>query len=191
MTAMASSDLSGKDWWHRNQGKYPNSTSIDDLDPGFRSRVEDFISSLREAGATVKVNSTRRNATRAFLMHYAWQVAYGDIAPADVPKRGGLTIEWDHGDLEASKKGAMEMVHLFNMAHIAALSSNHIAGKAVDMDIAWDGTLVLTRPAPLLARIESAPRTGAGNRELHEIGGTTFGVKKLRSDPPHWSYNGH
>ena len=28
------------------------------------------------------------------------------------------------------------------------------------------------------------------NRELHEIGGTVFGVRKLLSDPPHWSYNG-
>lgn len=187
---MSTSDLSGKDWWHRNQRKYPNSQSVDDLDPGFRSRAEDFIGSLRDAGAVVAISSTRRNATRAFLMHYAWQVAYGEVLPADVPKRDGLTIEWDHGDVEASKQGAMDMVKLFNMAHRAALTSNHIAGKAIDMTISWDGALVLTRPAPLRARIESLPRTGRGNRELHEIGATTFGVRKLRSDPPHWSHNG-
>ncbi len=186
----STSDLSGKDWWQKHQAQYPNSRSLDDLDSGFQSRAEDFIESLRAAGASVTITSTRRNATRAFLMHYAWQVAYGEIAPADVPKRSGLTIEWDHGELEASKQGAMEMVKLFGMAHIAALTSNHIAGKAIDMEISWKGALVLTRPAPLLARIESLPRQGRGNRELHDIAATTFGVKKLRSDPPHWSYNG-
>ena len=187
---MSTSDLSGKDWWKKNQRKYPNSQSIDDLNSGFRSRVEDFIGSLRDAGAVVTIASTRRNATRAFLMHYSWKVAYGETDPADVPKRDGLTIEWDHGDIEKSREAAREMVQLFNMAHIASLSSNHIRGTAIDMNISWDGTLVLSRPAPLLTRIESTPRTGKGNRELHELGGTTFGVKKLRSDPPHWSHNG-
>jgi hypothetical protein len=187
---MSNADLSGKDWWHKNQAKYPNSQSVDDLDPGFRSSVEDFLSSLRTAGASVVISSTRRNATRAFLMHYSWQVAYGEIDPAEVPQRSGLTIEWDHGNVEKSKRGALEMVTLFNMAHIAALNSNHIAGKAIDMNISWNGTLVLTRPTPLLAKIESLPRTGRDNRELHDIGAATFGVRKLRSDPPHWSYNG-
>ena len=80
------------------------------------------------------------------------------------------------------------MVKLFGMAHIASLTSNHIRGKAIDMNISWKDTLVITRPAPLLTRIESRPRTGQ-NRELHDIG-ATFGVRKLVSDPPHWSYNG-
>ena len=187
---MATSDLSGAQWWKANQRKYPNSQDIDDLEPGFRSRVEDFIGSLRDAGANVTVNSTRRNATRAFLMHYCWKVAHGDVAPEDVPKHEGLTIEWDHGDLDKSKEGAMEMVKKFNLAYPASLTSNHIKGTAIDMNISWDGTLVLSKPAPLLTRIESTPRTGQGNRELHQVGGDTFGVKKLRSDPPHWSHNG-
>ena len=36
---MANSNLSGKAWWHANQAKYPNSAEVDDLDPGFRSKV--------------------------------------------------------------------------------------------------------------------------------------------------------
>jgi hypothetical protein len=186
---MTTSSLSGKDWWRANQAKYPNSQEIDDLEPGFRVRVEDFIVSLKHAGATVVVNSTRRNAIRAHLMHYSWKVAYGEIDPRDVPVRSGLNIEWDHGDLEASRKAAREMVNLFGMAHNASLTSNHIRGKAIDMNISWKDTLVLTRPAPLLARIASRPRTGQ-NRELHEIGASVFEVRKLVSDPPHWSYNG-
>jgi hypothetical protein len=186
---MATSNLSGKDWWRANQASYPNSQEIDDLEPGFRSRVEDFIGSLKHAGATVVVSSTRRNPIRAHLMHYSWMVAYGEIDPKDVPKCGGLNIEWDHGDLETSRKAAKEMVDLFGLAYIASLTSNHIRGKAIDMNISWKDTLVLTRPAPLLARIESSPRSGQ-NRELHEIGASVFGVRKLVSDPPHWSYNG-
>ncbi len=183
------SNLSGTAWWRANQARYPNSREVDDLEPGFRSRVEDFIACLRQAGATVTVNSTLRHATRAHLMHYSWKVAYGELDPADVPRRSGVDIEWDHGDLETSRTAAEEMVNLFGMAHIAALTSNHIKGKAIDMNITWKDVLVLTRPAPLLAKIESRPRTGQ-NRELHEIGATVFGVRKLVSDPPHWSDNG-
>ena len=106
-----------------------------------------------------------------------------------MPKRSGLDIEWDRGDLKKSRKAAEETVKLFGMAHIASLTSNHIRGKAIDMNISWKGTLVIMRPPPLLTRIDSHPRTGQ-NRELHEIGASVFGVRKLVSDPPHWSCNG-
>lgn len=181
--------LSGSAWWRANQGRYPNSRSTDDLESGFRSRVEDFLTALRAAGASVTVSSTRRNADRAFLMHYSWKVAYGEVDPADVPRRSGVEIDWDHGDVDKSREAAREMVRLFGMAHIASLTSNHISGRAIDMSIAWKGTLEVTRPAPLLWRIESTPRSG-DNRDLQELGASVFDVRKLRSDPPHWSYNG-
>lgn len=186
---MASSSLSGKAWWRSNQGAYSNSRDIDDLEPGFRARVEAFVGAIKQAGATVVVNATRRNATRAFLMHYSWKVAYGEIAPHEVPKHAGLVIDWDHGDLEVSRNAAKDMVQLFGMAHIASLTSNHIKGKAIDMNISWKEVLTISKPSPLLTRIESRPRTGQ-NRELHEIGASVYGVYKLVSDPPHWSYNG-
>lgn len=55
---MGTANLSGKDSWRANEARFPNSREIDDLEPGFRSRVEDFVGSLRHAGATVVVNST-------------------------------------------------------------------------------------------------------------------------------------
>ena len=183
-------NLSGRNWWVGNQGKYPNSRDVADLDVDFQSRVADFIRSLRDAGATIAISSTRRNAIRAHLMHFGWMVAYGEIEPKEVPRKTGLDIEWDHGEIDKSRAAAMEMVNLFNMAHIASLSSNHITGKAIDMSIIWKGELVLTRPAPLLLKIESTPRNGNANRELHDAGGQVFQVFKLRSDPPHWSFNG-
>jgi hypothetical protein len=186
---MGTSNLSGKDWWHANQSRYPNSREIGDLEPGFRSNVERFVASLRQAGATVVVSSTRRNAIRAYLMHYSWKIVNGKIDPREVPKRNGLSIEWDHGNIQESRRAAEEMVNLFGMAHIASLTSNHIKGKAIDMTISWKDVLVVTQPAPLFAKIESSPRTGQ-NRKLHELGATVFDVRKLVSDPPHWSYNG-
>jgi hypothetical protein len=186
---MANAMLSGKDWWTANQGSFPNSRDVADLDPGFRSRVEDFIGALQSAGAVVRVSSTRRNASRAHLMHYCWKVAYGEIDPADVPQRAGIHIIWDHGDVDESRKAAKEMVQLFGMAHIASLTSNHIKGKAIDMNVDWKGDLVLTKPTPVLARVEGQPRNGQ-NRELHRIGAEVYGVRKLVSDPPHWSFNG-
>ena len=182
--------LSGSAWWHTYQANYPNSTDMSTLEPGFQSRVQDFIGCLRHAGASVRVSATRRNADRAYLMHFSWAVGHGDVEPADVPARGSVPIEWDHGDAGRSRDAAMEMVKLFGMAHDAALNSRHIAGKAIDMTIGWQGELVLTKPAPLLVRIGSQPRSGQ-NTELHRVGADVFGVKKLVSDPPHWSTDGH
>jgi hypothetical protein len=182
-------DLSGKDWWHANQARFPNSIEIDALEPDFKSRVEDFIASLRQAGASVRIGSTRRNADRAYLMHYSWTIAHGEDEPKDVPARGGVGIVWDHGDISKSRAAALEMVQLFHLAYKPSLTSNHIKGKAIDMDISWSNDLVLTKPAPLLANISTRPRSGQ-NRELQDIAATTFRVYKLRSDPPHWSYNG-
>ena len=186
---MSNASLSGSDWWRKNQARYPNSRDIGDLAPGFRSRVEDFVGSLREAGAAITVSSTRRSAQRAYLMHYSWKVGYGEMDAKDVPARSGVDIVWDHGDSGRSREAALEMVNLFNMAHRASLTSNHISGMAIDMNVSWKGELVMTRPSPLLWRLQGLPRTGQ-NRELHEVGGTIFGVRKLLKDPPHWSHDG-
>jgi hypothetical protein len=186
----ASSNLSGATWWRANQARYPNSRRIEDLEGGFRTNVERFIAAMRKGGATVSVASTRRNATRAHLMHYSWKVAHGEIDPSNVPSVAGLSIQWDHGTSAASRKGAQEMVSLFNMAHVASLTSNHIAGKAIDMSVSWKGDLSIGVPGKLApVVIRDGPRDGAGSRSLHDVG-RTFGVLKLRSDPPHWSVNG-
>jgi hypothetical protein len=180
--------LSGARWWHANQAKYPNSAALEDLAPPFREKAIAFVKAMREAGAKVTVSATRRNRTRAHLMHYSWRVAKGAVAPTNVPAVAGLRIGWDHGDLARSRKAAQEMVDLFSIAYQPSLTSNHIDGRAVDMTIGWTGTIEVKdktgRPHQL-----GAPRNGADNRELHAIG-ASYGVKKLLSDPPHWSDNG-
>ena len=182
------SNLSGAAWWNVNQSKYPNSTSVTDLDAGFKPKVEAFLKALADAGATYTVGSTRRNANLAYLMHYSWKVAKGLIKASAVPKRAGVDIEWDHGNDTASRKGAQEMVSKFQMVHIASLTSRHIEGKAIDVTISWSGTLKIKDQQGKLVEIKSAPRNGS-NSELQKIG-KGYGVVKRTSDPPHWSTDG-
>lgn len=180
--------LSGAAWWHAHQARYPNSDRIDDLAPPFRERAAAFVDALRNAGARVAIAATRRNPVRAHLMHYSWRVANGTIAPGAVPALPSLAIRWDHGDLARSRAAARDMVALFDIAYPPSLTSNHIRGEAIDMTIAWAGTLRLRdrmgKTVPL-----GAPRTGADNRGLHAVG-ASYGVYKLLSDPPHWSDDG-
>lgn len=181
--------LSGGDWWHANQAQYPNSAALGDLAPPFRDNALAFIKALRDAGATVTVSATRRNATRAQLMHFSWGVAKGLIAPDAVPAIPDAPIAWDHGSLSASKRAAQEMVDLFAIAFQPSLTSLHIQGRAVDMTIKWTGTLRVQDAHGAEAAI-GAPRTGETNTRLHALG-ATYKVIKLVSDPPHWSDNGH
>jgi hypothetical protein len=180
---------SGADWWHANQARFPNSAAIADLVPPFRDNLTAFVAALKEAGATVKVSATRRNRSRAQLMHFSWRIAHDSIAPGDVPAIAGCAIQWDHGDPAASKQGAQEMVDLFGIAFQPSLTSLHIEGRAIDMTIGWTAPIQV-RDKSGRARPVDAPRSGDTNRDLHAIG-TTYGVIKLASDPPHWSDNGH
>jgi len=180
--------LSGAAWWHANQAKYPNSNKIADLVPPFRRNVERFTDVLAAADARISVGSTLRHKARAYLMHHCWKIANGMIAPASVPGFPGIDITWDHGNLARSKKAAKEMKELFGMKHIAALTSNHIQGRAIDMTIIWTGTIKIV-DADGLTHAIGAPRTGAANTGLHKIG-ASYGVRKLIGDDPHWSEDG-
>ena len=87
--AAASSSLSGAAWWHANQAAFPNSAEVSALEPAFAAKVAGFLSALRTAGASIEVSATRRNKIRAYLMHYSWRVAKGDVRPADAPGEPG------------------------------------------------------------------------------------------------------
>jgi hypothetical protein len=187
-------NLSGAAWFTANQGKYPNSKLTKDLDETFKKNVDEFLKALEDAGAKVSIASTRRSADRAYLMHYCWKVAKGELKPADVPARAGVDIEWDHGELAKSKKAAQEMVSKFGMKHVASLTSLHIAGKAIDMNITWKGTLKIKDKSGTEHEVEFMADVDK-NTKLHGVG-KSYGVIKLvkttgQPDPPHWSLNGH
>lgn len=180
--------FSGAEWWRANQHKYPNSAEIAELAPAFATAVGNFIRALKAGGANVVVASTRRNRLRAYLMHFSWRVAKGDIAPGKVPLEPEVRIVWDHGDDAASRRAAQEMVDLFGIVHKPSLISNHIAGTAVDMKISWTQP-IRVRDARGREVLIDRPRSDAANSDLHGVG-ATYGVRKLLTDPPHWSANG-
>lgn len=181
-SAATTGNLSGAAWWHANQARYPNSQSVEDLVSPFREQAQRFIAALRAAGANVRVSATRRSRIRAHLMHYSWKVAKGQIAAADVPAIDGCDINWDHGDTAKSRAAAQQMVRLFAIVFKPSLTSNHIAGTAIDMTTTYSGTINVTDGTGKTVKVSSASA-------LNQVG-ASYGVRKLASDPPHWSANG-
>lgn len=183
--------LSGPEWVNR----YPTSNSVTDLIEPFRTSVQKFLAALAKAGAQVSIAATFRPPQRAYLMHFSFLVSKGTVAPADVPPMPGVDIDWVHRDaagnpdLAASRDAAAAMAAGYQIVFAPALTSRHTQGRAIDMDISWDGTLKMISANGVDAPIITAPRTG-GNKSLQKIG-AGFGVVKLATDPPHWSDDGH
>jgi hypothetical protein len=185
---------SGKYWvaWANVNAK--NSDQIDDLAPGFRKNVEAFVQALREAGATVAISATRRSDKRAYLFHWCWKIGLRRARPSDATLKPGVPIEWNHGSLQKSVEGAKEMIDGFQLAVPPkstvppSLLSNHISGRAIDMEITWSETLTVKKKDGTAVEVPYLSNPNA-NVKLHQVG-ASYGVKKLTSDRPHWSYNG-
>jgi hypothetical protein len=182
---------SGNTW----VGRYPTQRGTESLDPSWRQSAEDFISALEAAGAAVHISETARNPDKVYLMHYAYRIAQEGMDPETVPAREGVNIDWVHRDadgnvdLDASRAAAQSMVDGYNIVHRPSLTSRHIDGLAVDMSIAWTGTLTIANGNGENVVIATEPRNGAGNTNLHAVG-ASYGVHKLAGDAPHWSSDG-
>lgn len=181
-------NLSGADWWHANQTKFPNSELVSALEAPFAAKVGNFIAALKAGGASVTVSATRRNKVRAYLMNGSWVVAKGMTPAAAMKAEPGCNIVWTHGDEATSRAAAKEMLDLFDIVFQPSLTSRHILGLAVDMTIGWAGTIQVKNGAGKTVALP--PPANPTNPTLLALG-ASFGVLKLASDPPHWSDNGH
>lgn len=196
-------DQSGPQW----AAQFPYSASTSDLTSGFQTNVDDFISALTTAGATVKDIVTFRPAKRAYLMYYAWQLGHGNILPKDVPPfdpasvpaadpyKGDVDICWLHRDSSGapdepkSVKAANDMIPAYSIVYKPAYPTNHSEKIAIDMTISWTGDLKVKDKSGTIVTITSTPRDGS-NTDLHAVG-ASYNVLKLVGDRPHWSENGH
>jgi hypothetical protein len=171
------------------------SSSTNDLVEPFRGSVTAFVNALTAATAKVDITETRRSDKRAYLFHWCWLVGLGQKKASEVPPKIGVDIQWDHGDDAKSKQGAKDMIAGFGLAVppvstvAPATMSNHIAGKAVDMKIKWTGTITVAKKVGGTESIVFMPNVNL-NTKLHAVG-ASYGVKKLVTDAPHWSFNGH
>jgi hypothetical protein len=188
--AASAPTLSGAGW----VSQFPTSTSLDDLEPDFRDRVKAFTQALAAAGAAYQVNATRRPKERAYLMHWAWNIARQNYDASQVPAFAGVNINWDHGSQEESRQAAQEMVNAYGIQNLEvapALASRHIEGKAVDIEICWTGDLAVKTADGATQMISSEPRnhTNAGLIAA----ANTYGVvhfKDVSKDKVHWSTDG-
>lgn len=185
---------SGKYWVTWANAHANNSDKIEDLDATFKPNVEAFIKALTDAGAKVDVTATKRDAKRAYLFHWSWKISQGKCKAADATAMVGVDIDWAHDDEQKDKDAALEMVNGFGLAvpprstNAPALTSNHIAGKAIDMTITWSGTLKVKKKDGTSVNISFVANAN-DNTKLHEVG-ESYGVLKLVTDAPHWSFNG-
>ncbi len=190
------SEKSGIYWINWANANAPNSKSLTALEPAFGLNVLKFIDSLVTGGATVKVEATRRSAKRAYLFHWCWMIYLEKCQASAATGMSGVDIQWDHGDKAASIKGAGEMVTGFGLAlphnhksEVApALKSNHIDGKAIDMDIKWYNKIKVKKNDGKLVELSYQPHVNS-NTALIEVG-KSFGIIKHLHDAPHWSFNG-
>jgi hypothetical protein len=194
MDANADPRLSGASWVNRYYGS--NETS--ELESPFRENVDAFIAAMKDAGMTVEISATYRTKERQFLMYYSWLIAKKGFDPAKVPQYPGIDIVWVHHNADGtySKKksitAAKEMVTGFEIAYkpAEAEKSNHQYKRAIDMTIKWQAKSVTIKNKegkPIV--INTSPHTGSNN-QLIKVG-ATYGVIKLREDPPHWSETGN
>ena len=187
--------FSGKSWVAWADIHAVNSEDLEDLVEPFRANAKAFIAALEAAGATVAVSATLRPAKRAYLFHYSWLIGLGKIKPKTAKAKIGVDIEWDHGDAAKSKAGALEMIRGFDLAVPPdsmvppAVDSNHIAGKAVDIRIAWKGELEVAKKDGKTVKVPFVDNPNKNTR-LHVVG-ASYGLKKHLTDKPHWSVDGH
>lgn len=167
----AMAEPSGPRWCER----FPTSRSLEELAEPFRTGCQRFIAALREAGATVSITATVRPRERAYLMHWAWQIARNQMDPREVPVMPGVDIAWVHmdaagvPDLVASRGAARTMVERYSTVTLPALESRHTQRRAIDMSIRWAGALTIatanggteTITGPQNASIRPCTRSGA------------------------------
>jgi len=171
-----------------------NSKSLNDLESPFKENVTEFINALTDAGASVRINTTRRSAKRAYLFHWSWLIAIGKIKPSEAKPEVGVNINWDLGNDRDSIQAAKEIVRGFGLAvpphsNVApSLHSNHIIGKAIDLDIVWNGYINIAKSDGTILNVSYTDNV-KDNTQLHAIG-ESYSVYKLDTDEPHWSYDG-
>ena len=170
--------LSGAHW----VAQFPTSRVTGDLASPFKANVEAFIAAIEAAGGEVDIAATLRPPQRAYLMHWAWMIGKLGADPTNVPAQAGVDIVWDHGDNAASVTAAKAMIAGYQLVHKPSLGSRHIKGKAIDMDIS--GIVGKTMKDQEGSDVEIA-----SVQVLYSVG-ASYGVRKLVSDPPHWSDTG-
>ncbi|MDX9723503.1 MAG: M15 family metallopeptidase [Myxococcota bacterium] len=176
--------------WATQQG-YVNSTNFGDLDATWGPKAETFVTGLRGSGASVNVTAGLRHPKRARIMRTAWDLAGGavNVATANADSAAaGVAVDWDHGNAAASRTKAAQTKSAFGLVARPSLTSNHIAGKAIDMSIQNVPANLTVGGRAFQARARSG---GTLDESKVKHIGDAFGVIWYGpGDYVHWSHNG-
>jgi hypothetical protein len=198
--------LSGPSWSSRWPG---GDRQIGHLNATFGPRVQNFVTAMITAGATVVPQSTLRSPQRSYLMHFSYLVSKEQLAPQAVPAYRPLADEkgpqicWLHrtvsgrvdaGTSVAGAGGLLSALGVDSSLKVApALHSRHNTGDAIDMQIRWTTpSLRIKNAAGQTVKITSTPHDGT-NPDLIKVG-ATYAVNHfspVAADRNHWSSDGH
>ena len=205
-------DLLGSAWAMRYQNPSGEEQALSALagirtDASFASRIRGLIDQFRAQGAEVYLNSTVRSRERGYLMWGAFVLSQS-VDEEDLSERIALLegaraewelvvpIQWAHpAGWKATREAARAMAETYEVVYATqagARASDHYTGRAVDLVVmALPRELVLRAPNGKSARFDlsrpSAARDLSLSPELIDWLEENFGLKKLRSDYPHWS----
>lgn len=179
---------SGPEWCEL----FPTSRSVDDLSSPFKEGVIAFLRALDTAGVLTIISATYRPPERAYLMHWSCRIAgyrdkaqvFHQVQPHNVPAMQGVEIDWTcGGDLGKARAAAVAMKRTYNIVFPAALNSRHTKRRAIDMTFYLAGQHQVQNARGERVKVSRLS-------DLYPVG-ESYGVRKLISDPPHWSDNGH
>lgn len=192
VVSSAALELSGAQWC----GRFPGSNSLASLNAKFGPMATAFITALKSAGATVRINAALRPNERSYLMHYAFMIAKGAISPDKVGPYKNVNIDWIHRtpegevDILASKNAATEMCtgyginpHSKKQKVARPGTSRHNFGAAVDLNIS-DFSKKKIKDA-------SGDEVDVDNFDDLIAIGATYGVIYYSGEKMHWSDTGH
>ena len=172
----------------------------------FPSRIGALFMQLDQQGAEVWLTSTVRRRERGYLMWGALLLARA--TSNDIPKtvarleeaneKWGLNlpIQWSHPQgITATQEAARQMAEAYDVVHATengARYSHHYTGLAVDLvAVALPRSLTLMAPDGARQHFdlsdEKHTRDLSLEPELIEWIEAHFGLRKLRTDYPHWT----
>jgi hypothetical protein len=176
-------------------------------DDSFAERIRSLIGQLRAQGAEVYLNSTVRSRERGYLMWGAFLLSRA-TSEADLKARvdrlrvartqWGLAvpIRWMHpAGWQATREGARAMAETYEVvfaSEAGARASDHYTGRAADLvALALPRRLELRSPQGVVRHFDlsahAASRDLSLSPELIDWLEANWGIRKLRSDYPHWS----
>jgi len=172
----------------------------------FETRVRDLLQQLRDQGAEVHLNSSVRSPERGYLMWGAWRLSRtgsehelrrtaASLEEANASWGLDVPITWWHrGGWRDTREVAREMADTYDVVYATeqgARSSRHYTGHAVDL-VAVGLPRRLELMAPDGASHAFDLRAADETRDLSltpaliEWIESHWGLRKLRSDYPHW-----